>query len=58
MDSASEINVPPLQVDFQRLAEALSQRGIMEKSVFEMTREEIEDLCKIVAWATVDAPPF
>lgn len=37
-----------MNIDFPKLAEALNEAGLMAKSASEMTKEEIEALCKIV----------
>ena len=58
MDSQTDFREIPLQVDFSQLAQALIARGILDKSLSGMTKEEITDLCKIIIWSTVDDVPF
>ena len=38
--------------DFKHLAQALNSQGLLYKSLHSMSRQEIEDLCKIVFWNT------
>ncbi len=50
--------LPEIEIDLPRMAQALIERGLMEKTFAEMTKEEIMDVCRIVSLATLSDLPF
>lgn len=44
-----------MNIDYQKLAQALEESGLMHKAPSAMTKEEIEKLCRIVTWLAVPA---
>ena len=51
-------SLPDIEINLPRLAQALIERGLMEKTFAEMTREEIMDVCRIVSLAMISDVPF
>jgi hypothetical protein len=51
-----------MEIDFPKLAQALSESGLMNKAPADMSKEEIETLCKIICFFSVpmgaDDVPF
>ena len=41
-----------MSTDFKNLAQALNNHGLLYKSLHSMSRQEMEELCKIVFWNT------
>ncbi len=51
-------NLPEIEIDLPRMAQALIERGLMDKTFAEMTKDEIMDVCRIVSLATMTDIPF
>jgi hypothetical protein len=48
-----------MDIHFEALAEAMEEAGIIRKSIWDMTEEEIDKLCQIVhMWSQDDPIPF